>query len=425
MTITDIDAYETPEQTEARIRTIAREGIGRFSATHRRKDGSTYPVEIRAITIRLDHPPKFAVFFREHSATTAVEPYASESDHTHYLERELYDLVRTDPRIFDFLQAGSLDGIWYWDLERPDNEWMSPRFWDLLGFDPAEKSHNPEEWQALIDPDGLNTALENFHNHLADPDCPYNQVVRYTHKDGSDVWVRCRGLAIRDAAGKPIRMLGAHNDLTALVKSTENLKLLLKEMNHRVKNNLAIVQSLIALKQREIGDSTDLGDIERQIETIRIVHEELQDSDSVGFVSIEDHLSRIVRGIFTSSQSGAAAVRISTDGGSISTTIAVPVGLIVNELATNAIKHSLTGTEKDSFTIDARRIEGEHLHELIISNNGAPFPAQINIDDPKTLGLRIVSALVSQLHGTMELTRTPHPVFTIRFPVRNETSSDN
>ncbi|WP_052272325.1 PAS domain-containing sensor histidine kinase [Leisingera sp. ANG-M7] len=134
----------------------------------------------------------------------------------HYLKRELYDLVKSDDAIFDFLQIGSLDGIWYWDLESPEHEWMSPELWRLFGVDPQAKGHFASEWQDLIHPDDLALALDNFQKHLENPDHPYDQIVRYRHADGHMVTVRCRGLAIRNEEGKPVRMLGAHNDLTEL-----------------------------------------------------------------------------------------------------------------------------------------------------------------------------------------------------------------
>jgi len=93
---------------------------------------------------------------------------------------------------------------------------MSDRFWQVLGHDSRERKHLASEWKDLIHPEDLQLALTNFDAHLADPDHPYDQVVRYRHPDGHWVWVRCRGLAIRDASGKPVRMLGAHNDITAL-----------------------------------------------------------------------------------------------------------------------------------------------------------------------------------------------------------------
>ncbi|HZW24477.1 MAG TPA: PAS domain-containing protein [Gallionella sp.] len=140
-----------------------------------------------------------------------------------YLKDEFDQRLQSDATLFDFLQAGSLDGIWYWDLEHPENEWMSPRFWELFGYDPATKKHLASEWQEMIHPDDLQVAIDNFNKHCADPAHPYDQIVRYTHRDGSTIWVRCRGIAIRDQNGKPIRMLGAHNDLTQVLRLKQEL----------------------------------------------------------------------------------------------------------------------------------------------------------------------------------------------------------
>ena len=165
----------------------------------------------------------------------------------HYLEDELYELVREDRSIFEFLQAGSLDGIWYWDLENPKSEWMSPRFWQLLGFDHTKKEHLASEWQDLIHPQDLLTALSNFKRHCENRDHPYDQVVRYRHKDGSTVWVRCRGLVIRDHTGKPVRMLGAHTDLTQLKSTEAELRkrtIELEDANQKLRGALEQVKTL-------------------------------------------------------------------------------------------------------------------------------------------------------------------------------------
>jgi two-component system sensor histidine kinase/response regulator len=138
-----------------------------------------------------------------------------------YLKKELYELVRSDPKIFDFIQEGSLDGVWYWDLEKPENEWMSNKFWTELGYDPDKMPHKADAWQGIINQEDLKIAIENFEKHCADPNHPYDQTVRYTHKNGSIVYIRCRGLAIRNAEGKPLRMLGAHNNITASVALEE------------------------------------------------------------------------------------------------------------------------------------------------------------------------------------------------------------
>ncbi|RXJ68885.1 hypothetical protein CRV08_05455 [Halarcobacter ebronensis] len=143
---------------------------------------------------------------------------------THYLKEELDKLIKSDIFIFEFIESSSLDGIWYWDLENPENQWMSERFWKILGFDPKDKEHKSIEWQKLVHEEDLKLALDNFHKHLEDSSYPYDQILRYKHANGSVVWIRCRGLAIRDENGKPIRMIGAHNDMTMVMDSLKKLE---------------------------------------------------------------------------------------------------------------------------------------------------------------------------------------------------------
>ena len=171
----------------------------------------------------------------------------------YYLKKELYNLVASDSSIFDFIQQGALDGLWYWDLEQPENEWMSPRFWTILGYDPDTKQHMPDEWQDLIFKADLETAIDNFNKHCKDPDHPYDQVVRYRHQDGSVVWIRCRGIVIRDEKGKPIRMLGAHTDLTKQKKAEEALKKANDTLEMRVMKRTAELAEMNDELKRELS----------------------------------------------------------------------------------------------------------------------------------------------------------------------------
>lgn len=141
----------------------------------------------------------------------------------HYLKKELYEKINKDSTIFDFLEKNSLDGVWYWDLENSQNEWMSPKFWEVLGYEANEKEHLVSQWQELIFDDDLKKATENFKKHYSDMTHPYDQIVRYKHKNGHTVWIRCRGNIIRDEDGKPIRMIGIHNDITTQKIAEEDL----------------------------------------------------------------------------------------------------------------------------------------------------------------------------------------------------------
>ena len=164
-----------------------------------------------------------------------------------YLKSELYNLIKNDSSVFEFIQSGSLDGMWYWDLENIENEWLSPKFWQTLGYDPKEKQHLASEWQDIIFQADLKIAVNNFEKHCSNPNYPYDQIVRYRHKNGSTVWIRCRGLAIRDENGKPIRMLGAHSDVTHL-KETERELLRLTNEYEKVFNGTQDSMFLIEVK---------------------------------------------------------------------------------------------------------------------------------------------------------------------------------
>ncbi|PKV49641.1 PAS domain S-box-containing protein [Aquimarina sp. MAR_2010_214] len=149
-----------------------------------------------------------------------------------YLKEELYALIKKDDYIFDFIQKSSLDGLWFWDLDNPENEWMNSKFWTTLGYDPDEMPHSASAWQDIINKEDLEVVFLNFTKHCKDPLHPYDQIVRYKHKLGHTVWVHCRGLAIRDRNGKPVRMLGAHTDITKLKKVEIQLQRQVERYQH-------------------------------------------------------------------------------------------------------------------------------------------------------------------------------------------------
>lgn len=152
-----------------------------------------------------------------------------------YLKKELYSLMLKDSSIFEFITSNALDGMWYWDLENPENEWMDDKFWKTLGYNPKKMPHKAAAWQNIIHPDDLKTATDNFIKHCEDPNHPYDQEVRYKHKKGHTVWVRCKGVVIRDENDKPTRMLGTHIDITPQKKAQEKLALQNKRYSHIIK----------------------------------------------------------------------------------------------------------------------------------------------------------------------------------------------
>jgi diguanylate cyclase (GGDEF)-like protein/PAS domain S-box-containing protein len=138
----------------------------------------------------------------------------------HQLQRELLGLIKNDESIFSLVEQSALDGLWFWDLTRPEHEWMSEKFWRTLGYDPTEKQHEASEWQNIVHPDDLILVKKNIQKHCDDPSHPYDQIVRYTHKSGHVVWIRSRGVALRNKDGKAIRIVGSHVDVSELKKQT-------------------------------------------------------------------------------------------------------------------------------------------------------------------------------------------------------------
>ena len=117
------------------------------------------------------------------------------------------------------------DGYWDW-YPQQDYEYMSPRFWQMFGYEPDEKPHKPSAWQDMIFAEDLAVALDNFQRHVATKgQHPYEQEVRFRHKNGSTITVLCRGKVIEwDSNGQPIRMIGTHTDITSIKEAEQRLQ---------------------------------------------------------------------------------------------------------------------------------------------------------------------------------------------------------
>lgn len=140
--------------------------------------------------------------------------------------------------VMKVMEECTADGWWDWHI-KDDYEYMSDRFWEILGYDKeADKMPNhPSAWQDKIHPDDLKIALENFDKHIETRGKhPYHQEVRYTHKDGHIVWVICKGKVIEwDKDNNPVRMVGVHIDITKLKNTEEKLSNKIKELEDRDK----------------------------------------------------------------------------------------------------------------------------------------------------------------------------------------------
>ncbi len=142
-----------------------------------------------------------------------------------YLQSEFLDLIQGSSGIIDFIDHGALDGIWYRDLEDRDCEWSSPKLLEFLGISEEETAQNPAWRQDYLHPDDRAKEQLAIEACIADAGRRYDQILRYIHKDGRTLWVRCRGMIVRDQKGKAVRMFGAHIDVTDQKVQESKLKL--------------------------------------------------------------------------------------------------------------------------------------------------------------------------------------------------------
>lgn len=362
----------------------------------------------------------------------------------HPLKAELYRLVRESPEVFEFIQSGSLDGMWYWNLQEPEHEWMSPRFWETFGYDPQDKQHLSSEWQDIIFPEDRDLALRNFEQHVADPNHPYDQVVRYKHKDGSTVWIRCRGLAIRNTDGEPVRMLGAHTDITAatrlaesrakisaqkqsqraLEKALREKTALLSEVHHRVKNNLQIISSMLSLQARTVSEPVkqELESCQRRVQAMALIHQLLYEREDYSEINLGLYTARLCELIQSSTRPDQAGIALSLHMPEQPLVLGlrrtVPYGLVINELLSNAYQHAFSGRPLDSAEINVTLAQaGEQHAELSIRDNGVGLPAGVGPDNRTSLGLHMVEVFVRQLQGELNIERSSGTTFAVKFPL--------
>ncbi len=237
--------------------------------------------------------------------------------------------------------------------------------------------------------------------------------------------VQVAATLVPDESGKPIYIMASFEDISERKKSERILRktlmekdFLMKELNHRVKNNLFMVSSLINLKGSETA--AELTDIQHQIEAIGLIHEKLYQTGNVTEICCSDYFNDLLTTIFSSFTARNVTLILEVEDICVPTKTAMSLGLIINEIATNAIKHGFNEKEEPLFSIKMRKERESSRYELTLSNTGNPFPDKIDIDSSDTLGLRLITALAAQIDGTLELEKRPYPVFTISFPTGAE-----
>jgi PAS domain S-box-containing protein len=235
------------------------------------------------------------------------------------------------------------------------------------------------------------------------------------------------GIPVKDEKGRVQKLLCICEDVTRQKKLEERVatdlaekEVLLKEINHRVKNNMQVVYSLINLQSLNIKDKSALRLLEEsksQIKSMLLVHEKLYSSKNILKIDINDYIRDLADNIFKLFWVDEKRIsrKILVDRGLVlSLDKAIPCALIINELITNALKYAFPGKGKGEITIGFRKTR-DHKHELSVGDNGVGFAAQAGEKPAKTLGLELVRTLTRQINGEMEIANDHGVKITIKF----------
>jgi two-component sensor histidine kinase/predicted hydrocarbon binding protein len=199
-------------------------------------------------------------------------------------------------------------------------------------------------------------------------------------------------------------------------------EVLVKEVHHRVKNNLQIVSSLLSLQADSIKDAQArdkyLESIGR-IKSMAIIHEQLYRSKNLSKINAEEYFSELVRFIaetYNVNKKVKVNLKIRVRDKFIDIDKAIPCGIIINELLSNAFKHAFPDNRAGEVNIELRSVVNpNHNCRLTISDNGIGIKGKINFNNPKTLGLQLINSLAEQLDGKLEVKRDKGTCFTIFF----------
>ncbi len=243
--------------------------------------------------------------------------------------------------------------------------------------------------------------------------------LRHAH-DELEIRVRERTseLAITNEALKA-EIAQRKNAQENLTKSLNEKELLIKEVHHRVKNNLQIVSSMLELQSTYMKDKQAImafREGQNRVSTMALIHEKLYRSGDLARIRFAEYIEELTSNIFASYGVNSDKIRLMIKVGDVffDVNTAIPCGLIINELVSNSIKHAFPDGRTGEINIELQP-EADEKYLLTVSDNGKGFPSDLDFRNSLSLGLKLVITLTKQLGGTIELNRSAGTSFIIKF----------
>ncbi len=315
-------------------------------------------------------------------------------------------------------------GSWEIDITTGDSFW-SDEIYDVFGLDRQAHPASIEEFLHLVHPEDLERVEAAYTESVLNR-TPLVLGHRLLLPQGEVRHILMRCETVFNSAGRPMRSIGTAQDVTAQKEAEEKIErslrekeVLLSEVHHRVKNNMAVISSLLKMQSAYARDPEDrmmLLECQSRIKSMALVHEKLYQSRDFSDINLQDYVQSLInsiRGLFDAG--GRVRTRVEADGLTLDIDTMIPCGLIINELVSNSFKHAFEGAGPHELSVEFRA-SGEGMVTLSVSDNGRGLPDGLGLGGSKGLGFKLVEALSSQLRAEVSIGRESGAGFSLRFP---------
>ena len=292
--------------------------------------------------------------------------------------------------------------------------WYNRRWYEYTGT--ALDEVKGWGWRAVHHPDHVEGVVERI-RHAWETGEPWEDTFPLRGADGKYRWFLSRATPIRDASGKVIRWFGTNTDITQRQKLEEFQSLLLRELSHRVKNSLSLVSALLHLQARNVDGASRaaLEDASSRVHAVATVHDQLWRQSDAREIDLEPFLTNLASALAASAPRHRTTVEV--EPAIVSADMAVPIGLLVNELVTNAYKYAYPNEAEGEVRI-VGSIDGNR-YSIEVADFGRGLPPDFDMNKAgASLGMRVVSTLAKQLDADITATAaSPGARFVIDFPL--------
>lgn len=310
-------------------------------------------------------------------------------------------LRESEGRLHLAQDAGGI-GVWDWDVVTDHAVW-SDSFFRLLGLEPKPGPQRVETFFAALHPDDRDRVAGEVEEALAGGS--YRSQYRVVDAGGEVHWLAAQGEIKKDAVGRPVRMIGVAYDVTAQRSLLRQKEIMLREVNHRVKNSLQLVSSLLGLQHSTAEDESlrsQLAEADRRILTIAKIHEHLyRGVDPLNTIEFAGYLGDLCRELEeTLAGPGKIAIEVDADSADLPTDQVISLALIVNELVTNATKYAFDEGKGGRIDVCFRK-DTTGGCRLIVADDGRGLPADYRLDASPGLGMKVVSGLARSMRAEL------------------------